>query len=99
MSAHQPLNSVNEGGLTDDEPPVTQLTVKEKQVLHWCFHGKTSWEIALIQNCSVSTVNFHFTNIRRKFAVHSRMAAVYKAIELGVIAVARRDGGVCDEHD
>lgn len=99
MSAHQPLDSVNEGVLSDEEPLAIQLTVKEKQVLHWCFHGKTSWEIALIQNCSVSTVNFHFTNIRRKFAVHSRMSAVYKAIELGVINVARGTAGGCDEHD
>ncbi|MBI3907554.1 helix-turn-helix domain-containing protein [Pseudomonas fluorescens] len=64
-----------------------QLTTKETQALEWCLKGKTSWEIARIQSCSESTINFHFSNIRRKFAVRSRNAAVFKALESGVITV------------
>jgi DNA-binding CsgD family transcriptional regulator len=64
-----------------------QLTAKETQALEWCLKGKTSWEIARIQNCSESTINFHFSNIRRKFAVGSRNAAVLKALESGAITV------------
>jgi len=64
-----------------------QLTAKETQALEWCLKGKTSWEIARIQSCSESTINFHFSNIRRKFAVRSRNAAVLKALELGAITV------------
>jgi DNA-binding CsgD family transcriptional regulator len=67
-------------------PPV-QLTTKETQALEWCLKGKTSWEIARIQSCSESTINFHFSNIRRKFAVRSRNAAVFKALESGAITV------------
>ena len=98
MSAHQPLTPVSQGGLGTAAHPPAKLTAKETQILQWCFYGKTSWEIAKIQNCSVSTVNFHFTNIRRKFAVHSRMAALYKAIESGVIIVARSNPGGAHEH-
>lgn len=67
--------------------PTAKLTAKETQILMWCFKGKTSWEIARIENCAESTVNFHFANIRRKFAVSSRSSALLKAIESGAIIV------------
>ncbi|MGE8065666.1 helix-turn-helix domain-containing protein [Pseudomonas sp. NPDC089569] len=87
MSTHQTLDVFADPVATRGEnPPPAQLTVKERQALLWCSKGKTSWEIARIQNCSEATVNFHFSNIRRKFAVRSRCAAVLKAIESGVIS-------------
>jgi DNA-binding CsgD family transcriptional regulator len=67
--------------------PKAKLTAKETQILMWCFKGKTSWEIARIENCAESTVNFHFANIRRKFDVSSRSSALLKAIESGAIIV------------
>lgn len=67
--------------------PTAKLTAKETQILMWCFKGKTSWEIARIENCTESTVNFHFANIRRKFDVSSRTCALLKAIESGAILV------------
>jgi DNA-binding CsgD family transcriptional regulator len=88
MSTHLPLDyfagAAPHGG--KNEPPV-HLTVKETQALIWCYKGKTSWEIARIQDCSPTTINFHFSNIRRKFAVRSRHAALLKAIEWGVIYI------------
>jgi DNA-binding CsgD family transcriptional regulator len=92
MSMHQPLDSfayAGPGGAAN--APSARLTAKEKQALIWCYQGKTSWEIARIQNCSVSTINFHFSNIRRKFAVISRRAALLKAIETGLIVVEMID--------
>jgi len=85
MSTHLPLDS-----FAGAAPPV-HLTVKETQALIWCFKGKTSWEIARIQNCSPTTINFHFSNIRRKFAVRSRHAALLKAIESGAIVIGDVD--------
>ncbi len=41
--------------------PRVQLTTKETQALEWCLKGKTTWEIARIQSCSESTINFHFS--------------------------------------
>lgn len=86
MSMHQMLDSLA-GARGGAQALPVQLTAKETQTLMWCFKGKTSWEIARIQNCSESTVNFHFSNIRRKFAVRSRSAALLKAIESGAIRV------------
>lgn len=90
MSTHPTLDSANVSG-GDGDTPLAQLTAKETQVLLWCFKGKTSWEIAKIQNCSESTVNFHFSNIRRKYSVSSRNAALLKAIEAGTIAFDKAD--------
>ena len=61
------------------------LTRKEHEVLHWGALDKSSWEIAQILECTEATVNFHFANIRRKFKVYSRGAAVHEALRLGLI--------------
>lgn len=99
MSTRQPLNP-SAGASHDHEACMpAQLTAKETQALLWCSKGKTSWEIARIQNCSESTVNFHFSNIRRKFAVSSRSAALLKAIEQGVIHVGGNIEEVRHEPD
>lgn len=79
--------------------PQVRLTEKEIQTLIWCWKGKTSQEIAIIQNRSVATVNFHFSNIRRKFDVRTRMAALLKAIESGVIGIRGVDSGGVHEPD
>ncbi|WP_248915718.1 helix-turn-helix domain-containing protein [Pseudomonas moorei] len=98
MSMHQTLDSLPGARGGAHSLPV-QLTAKETQTLMWCFKGKTSWEIARIQNCSESTVNFHFSNIRRKFAVRSRSAALLKAIESGAIRVSEVESRGAHEPD
>ena len=60
------------------------LTPKEQEVLGWCARGKTSAEVAIILNRSETTINFHIANLRLKFGVTSRHAAVLKAIKLGM---------------
>jgi LuxR family quorum-sensing transcriptional regulator LasR len=92
MSTRQTLDSLADASGGENGLP-TQLTAKETQTLMWCLKGKTSWEIARIQNCSESTINFHFSNIRRKFAVRSRSAALLKAIEAGAICVGKAQSG------
>ncbi|MQT77374.1 helix-turn-helix domain-containing protein [Pseudomonas helleri] len=62
-----------------------KLTPKEREVLAWGAQGKTSWEIALILKCTESGINFHFSNIRLKFGVSSRSAALIKATALGLV--------------
>lgn len=61
-------------------PPTIRLTEKERQVLKWSALGKSSSEIAIITGCAESTVNFHFSNIRKKFNVHSRFCAILRAV-------------------
>ena len=60
------------------------LTPKEQEVLGWCARGKTSAEVAIILNRSETTINFHIANLRLKFGVTSRHAAVLKAIKFGM---------------
>ena len=67
------------------QPKAITLTAKEKEVLKWGVAGKSSWEIAKICSCSEAGVNYHFCNIRRKFGVRSRWAAMAKALEQGLI--------------
>lgn len=69
--------------LIHQQKPV--LTRCELECLKWSAVGKTSWETAKILLCTEATVNFHFSNIRRKMNVNSRRQAVVKAIRLGMI--------------
>ncbi len=62
------------------------LTAREKEVLQWSAAGKTTWEIAMILSSSISAIDFHFKNIRRKFQVSSRQMAVIKAIQQKLIS-------------
>lgn len=65
--------------------PRIALTLREKEALLWSAKGKSSWEISRIFNCTEAGVNYHFSNIRRKFGVSSRWAAVMMALEQGLI--------------
>lgn len=66
------------------EKPVP-VTHRELECLKWSAAGKSSWEIGQILNCTEATVNFHFSNIRRKFNTATRQQAVIKAISRGLI--------------
>jgi LuxR family quorum-sensing transcriptional regulator LasR len=61
------------------------LTCRELECLKWSAAGKNSWEIGYLLNCTEATVNFHFSNIRRKFNTNSRRQAVVRAINQGII--------------
>lgn len=76
----QPLESL--------QPQAISLTAREAEVLKWGVAGKSSWEIARIVNCTEAGVNYHFCNIRRKFGVTSRWAAMMKALEQGLIQLS-----------
>lgn len=62
-----------------------RVTGRELECLKWSAMGKSSWEIGCLLNCSEATVNFHFSNIRRKFNTNSRHQAVVRAINMGLI--------------
>lgn len=71
--------------LESKQPPSIQLTNREREFLQWSEAGKSSWEIAVIVDCSEANVNYHFNNIRRKFGVSSRHLAGKIARERGLI--------------
>ncbi|KWV77500.1 MULTISPECIES: helix-turn-helix transcriptional regulator [Pseudomonas] len=66
-------------------PNIPSLTSQEKDILRWCYNGKTSWEISIIFGCSEANINFHIGKITRKLGVSSRRAAVLLAINAGLI--------------
>lgn len=61
------------------------LTTRENEVLKWTMLGKSMWEISKILNCSESNVNFHITNVRKKFGVITKHQAILKAVKLGLL--------------
>lgn len=81
-----PLPEVQFSAQNPHSPPhfMPVLTPKEQEVLGWCAQGKTSAEVAIILNRSETTINFHIANLRLKFGVTSRHAAVLKALKLGM---------------
>ena len=61
------------------------LSPREKDCLNWVAHGKTSWEIGVILDINRNTVDFHIKNAMNKLDATNRIAAVFKAIRLGII--------------
>ncbi|MRR56666.1 MAG: LuxR family transcriptional regulator [Deltaproteobacteria bacterium] len=66
---------------------IPPLTPREIECLRWGATGKSSWEIGQILRCSEAAVNFHMKNVRKKFDVTTRQAAVVRAIQLGLIEI------------
>ena len=65
--------------------PGTPLTQREREVLLWCARGKSNWAIGEILGISAHGVRFHVQNINKKLDANSRIAAVVKAIRMGLI--------------
>jgi len=61
------------------------LSPRQTECLRWASLGKTSKETALILGVSERTVNFHLYGAFEKLAVHSKHAAVAKALSLGLL--------------
>jgi len=63
------------------------LSAREKEVLDWLKHGKSSWDISVILGLSERTVNFHVYNIMHKLGAVNRPQAVAIATRLGLIDI------------
>lgn len=61
------------------------LSARQLECLSWASQGKTSQETALILGVSARTVNFHLYNAFEKLNVHSKNAAVARAIQLDLL--------------
>jgi NarL family two-component system response regulator LiaR len=66
-----------------------QLTAREAEVLSSLMRGDENKEIARNLSCSVKTVEFHLSNLFRKFGVRKRTALVALAVERRVRQEAR----------
>lgn len=63
------------------------LSMREVECLRWIREGKTNWEISQILSISEKTVEFHTANLMRSLKANSRLAAVLKGLELGIISL------------
>jgi DNA-binding CsgD family transcriptional regulator len=67
------------------ETDFVKLTSRELACLSWTMEGKTAWEIGDLLNITERTANFHLGNASHKLATESKLAAVVKAIRIGLI--------------
>jgi len=63
-----------------------RLSPREHEILSWCLAGKTTWAISQILNSAEKTVEWHLTRIYLKLGVSTRIEAVVKALNLGLIS-------------
>jgi DNA-binding CsgD family transcriptional regulator len=68
-------------------PPPPRLTPRECEILRWCAVGKSAWAIGEILNIAENSVEWHLKNIFRKLEVTSRIGAVLKALQFGIITL------------
>ena len=66
---------------------VTELTPREHEVLSLIARGYTFKEVAQHCGISLNTVSFHTKQIYDKLSVHSRSAAIYKALNSGILGM------------
>jgi len=70
-------------------PSDDNLTTRERQVLEALAAGASYKEVAREFDLSPHTVNFHVRSLYKKLSARSRGEAVRKALEQGVISIAR----------
>jgi len=63
-----------------------ELSLRERQILHWLAEGKTAGETAMILNLSERTVNFHITSAVRKTGQKNKTQAVIHATRTGLLS-------------
>ncbi|MFC1672834.1 autoinducer binding domain-containing protein [Pseudomonadota bacterium] len=76
-------------GMHDDQRIMDNVTLtpRELEVLKWCAAGKSNWSIGEILGISEHGVDFHVRNILRKLEADTRITAVVKALQSGMIAL------------
>ena len=60
--------------------PRAELSPREKEVLTWIAHGKSSWDTSVILNVSERTVEKHLASARTKLHVSNTTHAVARAL-------------------
>ncbi|WCL54179.1 helix-turn-helix transcriptional regulator [Gimibacter soli] len=62
------------------------LSGREIECLNWASAGKTNDEIAGILSISSSTVNSHLQKAGLKLGTHTKISAIVKAVQLGIVS-------------
>ena len=67
------------------DPPGSRLTARQAVCLKWSAEGKSMKDIAVIENMSFATVNFHLNNARKTLQASSLAQATALATRLRLI--------------
>lgn len=67
-------------------PKKPVLTPTQLEVLSHARHGRSSWVIAKVMEIGEDNVNYHLKRCRAALGVRTRLEAIQKAVELGLIA-------------
>ena len=62
------------------------LTHRQVEILYWVQEGKTAWEIGRILSLSSRSVDGHLRRIYARLDVRTRLQAVLRAQDLGLLA-------------
>jgi len=74
--------AIERAGLAGLRLNTSELTAREREVLHWLAAGKTDREIGVLLVCSHRTVQKHLQRVYVKLGVETRTAAVMRAAGL-----------------
>jgi len=66
-------------------PSEPLLSVSQREALQHARRGRSSWHIAQLMGIGEDTVNYHLKRCRAVLGVRTRLEAVHKAVELGLI--------------
>ncbi len=78
-------NLVTSVDKVENAPPAVSLTEQEKKILTLIAAGKTTKDIALELNISISTLRNHISHVNQKLNTSNRLGAAMQAIKNGLI--------------
>ncbi len=61
------------------------VSERERESIFFAAEGFTAQQAAVMMSCTERTINFHWSNVVRKLGAENKMAAVQRAIWLGLI--------------
>lgn len=62
-----------------------RITPQELECLRWSMDGRSATDVGALMNITPRTVNFHLQNVMRKLNVTSKLQAVLKCVDAGLI--------------
>lgn len=65
---------------------VVTLSPRERECLLWSARGESAWEIGVILNLSINTVNCYLKSAFAKLGTTNKVLAIVKAIRMGLIS-------------
>lgn len=69
----------------DPDGPLLRLTRRQTEVLRHAMEGKSAWAIGEVMSLSEHTINFHMNAAMERLGCSTRIQAILRATELGLL--------------